>query len=98
MTKNEQISNVMGWVVDSHEYHILLTWDDQLEGNKWQITKLLQQRMVDDFYCIHIEHDCDGVVATAMHPDTHEDWPQSKNMDTEPAAIVELFCCVYEIK
>jgi hypothetical protein len=97
MTRNEMITEKMGWDSDSQGLHVLETWDEQPEYNKLYLVKLLQQRMVDDGWSVEIWQHGDSPFpfkAKALS-DNNVIRVYGK---TEPAAIVELFCTVYGIK
>ncbi len=106
MTRNEQIAKIMGWTC-SEKYKgvylsqvfspALLVYDIY----DWECCKALQARMVEDgwhikinqsireepqFWCDAISENCNGT------------YDYRSIADTEPAAIVELFCKVYGIK
>lgn len=95
MTRNEAIAiaDEMKFAEDSHERHILLTWDEQLEGNKWCLVKLLQARMVEDGWVIEMAVFPGRFFATAKSLYGEFD----SEAETEQSALVELFCKVYGI-
>lgn len=98
MTRNEKIAEVMGWDDSSHEYNILQTWDEQLEGNKWCIVKDLQSRMVEDGWYIQIMsgNGTQYIANAILNPCDYNSIESGWQLD-EPSAIVELFCKVYGI-
>jgi hypothetical protein len=103
MTCNEEIAEKMGWDSDSQGLHVLETWDEQPEYNKLYLVKLLQQRMVEDGFRVKIWHTGDGVYADATSGEGDNfKWHACSKREgwdnTEPAAIVELFCKVYGIE
>lgn len=101
MTRNERIAEVMRWTKDinndpdgSHLIHILENIDSQTSGNVWCLVKELQKKMVDDRWIVHIIH----------YPTERFYGSARKSVEgkcsytiSEPAAIVELFCKVYNI-
>lgn len=113
MTTNEQIAKVMGWefILNAYEFNGVRHWGyvdkngapvgtKSFDPGKYiDHAKLLQQRMVDDGWLLKMltNHDkeyalfatrnsCEGVYLEGC-------WKKK-----EPAAIVSLFCKVYEIK
>ena len=96
--KNDQIIEFMGWDYgDSVPGRTLRFWDSYPFEMHLFVADALEQRMVDDGWRIFTEHDSDGIDASALHPDRHEDWPRVRDCKSRPAAIVELFCKVYGI-
>ena len=102
---NSKIAAIMGWSIDrdkygivSHEYHILEFWDEQPEYNKFMIAKLLQARMREDGWHIHLYFVLgQPVQAEAFHSILRRK-ELSQDQEEEPAALHALFCKVFSIE
>ena len=96
MTKNEQISNVMGWEYfpksGPFPFH---NGDQWFDLTPWEVVKEMQAKMVADGWSIDILNNQFGFEASALRGG---EFISTEEITTEPAAIVELFCKVYGIK
>ena len=97
MTRNEKIAGVMGWEYfyesGPFSFH---NGDQWFDLTSWEFVKLLQAKMVADKHMIKIMNNWDGKYMAesvlSCKNSIMSDW-----CDTEPAAIVDLFCKVYGI-
>jgi hypothetical protein len=104
MTRIQKIAEKMGWENDplyladgAHEFHILETWNEQITGNKLCVAHLLIERMMGDGWHVHVSFiKGDQVQASAFHGELRR--KEFSNDDDFPAAVVELFCRVFDIK
>lgn len=96
---NAEIAQIMSWSTEQdeygficHEYDILQTWNEQPDYNKFMLSKVMQQHMVDDGWQIHIIQS--GV---AFRCECFKEFKTytSEYFNTEPAAIVALFGKIY---
>ena len=85
MTQNEQIAEVMGW-----------GRCDEFSFYDWANIKQMQSKLVEDGWVVIIEQDQIEFHATGMM--NHAEGETIVAADTEPAAIVALFCKVYRIE
>jgi hypothetical protein len=103
MQRNKRIAEMMRWTELSPEYDTHDFSADYQAFNLYDMdcAKLLQQRIVDDGWCVQIEH-CKtaqdkmifyaSVYACGGGRSIHR-----VSAETEPAVVVELFCKVYDI-
>ena len=112
MTTNEQVAKVMNWVspANNTELNTLEWWDDLNYEVQLVTAKALQQRMVEDGWDINItqyaptnkfvawaNRETENMVMADVTVLRKSDDAEI-HFDTEPAAIVSLFCKVYKIE
>ena len=102
MTQNEKIAEVMGWEPESYPGCAI-----GLINKDIRLAKLLQAKMVQDGWIFYVEQGRirkDYFAAAVAKDDETSCCPGTPEVkfgaeaDTEPAAIVALFCKVYGIK
>jgi hypothetical protein len=106
MTRNERVAEKMKWrltgvgkqkrYVDSAGCVLYLS-DLETPGGFLWFAKLLQARMVEDGWIIRMVTDISGISFTAEKGDLFFS-SRKLNLHEEPAALVELFCKVYDIE
>ena len=106
MTKNEQISNVMGWEYFPESGPFPFHNGDQwFDLTPWEVVKEMQAKMVADGHQVIISQDNEHFTsAIAFVLNKEMEWDEIDvyinriDATAELAAIVELFCRVYGIK
>ena len=106
MTRNEKIAEMMGWEVLDREYCLYefsgrVGFEGIVESSfnlyDWEAVKAMQSKMAADKHMIKIMNNWDGKYMAesvlSCKNSIMSDW-----CDTEPAAIVDLFCKVYSIE
>jgi hypothetical protein len=100
MTRNERIAEKMGWTVDKgycfDNYNNCVAALDDI-GIVIDVAKLLQDRMVEDGWMISATFDKDTFGENVFIFRAIKDVEFIEWSDTEPAALVALFCKVYGI-
>ena len=107
MTRNEKITKQIGWRKDEHYgWHKPDGgyWNgEELNFSKsWHLSKLLQAKMVADGWTVDMRAFRNGcfefsaILPHSLSPNSECQFHKSEAA-TEPDAIVELFCKVYNI-